>query len=162
MMEKITCHLSLIRTLLLSGLLATSVIQAQDTPNLIPYTLFHDFETGELFGWEPYPYQQDIGYDALFFTRQSPTYNDSNYALARPVRANYTVELYHGFTRRRNMWMTSETKVQAAVFFQSDRNPEKLEVSLGTFDGRRYIYTIENPEANRQSRPTLRSLTNRF
>ncbi|MEX2572777.1 MAG: hypothetical protein WD317_00710, partial [Balneolaceae bacterium] len=53
----------------------------------VPYTLFHDFETGELFGWGTYPFQQDVGYDALYFTRQSPTYNDSNYALARPVRA---------------------------------------------------------------------------
>ncbi|MEX2573848.1 MAG: hypothetical protein WD317_06105, partial [Balneolaceae bacterium] len=31
----------------------------QPPPDLVDYTLFHDFETGELFGWEPYPYAQD-------------------------------------------------------------------------------------------------------
>ena len=114
----------------------------------ISYTLEDDFETGELFGWEPYPYAEDIGFDALFFTQTSPTYNNSKYALARPVRANDIVELYHGFTKRLNLWTTSESRLQAAVYFQSDRNPAKLELSLGTFDGRRYRHTIENPEAN--------------
>lgn len=119
------------------------------SPDKISYTLFHDFETGEKFGWEPYPFQQDVGYDALYFTRQSPTFNDSKYALARPVKANHTVELYQGFSRRLNLWTTDDSRIQVAVFFQSDRNPEKLELSLGTFDGRRYIHTIDNPKANR-------------
>lgn len=120
-----------------------------DPPDRIGETIFHDFETGELFGWEPYPYQQDTGYDALFFTRQSPTFNDSNYAIARPVNAHTTAELYHGFTRRIDLWTTSDTRLQAAVFFQGDRDPEKLEVALGTFDGRLFTYVIENPAANR-------------
>lgn len=138
----------------LTGCAATNSVSAdsdetQTMPDRVPYTLFHDFETGELFGWEPYPFQQDVGYDALYFTRQSPTFNDSKYALARPVKANDTVELYQGFTRRLNMWTTPDTRVQVGVFFQSDRKPEVLELSLGTYDGRRYMHTIENPQANR-------------
>lgn len=121
---------------------------AQEQVDKIPYTVYNDFETGELFSWEPYPYAEDIGFDALFSTHRSPTYNDSKYALARPVKANDVVELYQGFTRRLNLWTISGTKIQAAVYFQSDRNPEKLELSLGTFDGRRYSHTIENPKAN--------------
>jgi len=124
-------------------------VQSQNTPNLIPHTLFHDFETGEQFGWEPYPYQQDIGYDALFFTRQSPTYGESNYALARPVRANDTTELYHGFTRRLNMWTNEQTRLQAQIFLQTDRSPATLEVALGTFGGRLYSHVIESPQTNR-------------
>ncbi|MEX1063392.1 MAG: hypothetical protein WEC12_07300, partial [Balneolaceae bacterium] len=150
--------LTLLPAILLFLLLATgsagllqgqNSVRAGEPPGLIPYTLFHDFETGEMFGWEPYPYQQDIGYDALFFTRKSPSYNGSKFALARPVRANDTVELYQGFTRRVNMWTSTDTRLQAAVFFQSDRNPEKLEISLGTFDGRLYSLTVTNPDANR-------------
>ncbi|MEX2586329.1 MAG: hypothetical protein WD315_08020, partial [Balneolaceae bacterium] len=84
--------------------LQSAVAQTNEPPDRVPYTLFNDFETGELFGWEPYPYAEDAGYEAFYFTRQSPTYNDSNYALARPIGANDTVELYQGFTRRLDMW----------------------------------------------------------
>jgi len=140
-------------TLIIVGCSSTNLAQSEQEyvgpPNLIPYTLFHDFETGELFGWETYPHQQDVGYDALFFTRQSPTYNDSKYAIARPVKANDTVELYHGFSRRLDMWTSADTRLQAQVFFQSDRNPEQLEVALGTKDGRLYSHVIENPSANK-------------
>lgn len=123
---------------------------AQQNPPLekTAYTLFDDFETGELFGWEPYPYAQDIGFDALYFTRKSPTYKKSSYALARPVKANDGVELAHGFTKRLNLWTNQDTRIKAAIYFQSDRDPEVLKLSLGTFDGRRYRYTIANPEAN--------------
>lgn len=122
--------------------------QENDSQDRIPYTMFHDFETGELFSWEPYPYQQDIGYDALYFTQQSPTYQNSQHALARPVTANHTTDLYQGFTRQLNLWTTSETRLQAAVYFQSDRNLESLEITLGTFGGQRYKHTIEHPKAN--------------
>lgn len=125
------------------------IANAQKPVSRVPYKLFDNFETGELFGWEPYPYNQDEGYDALYFARKSPTYNQSKYALARPVRANESAELEHGFTKRLNMWTTADTRIRAAVYFQSDRNAETLELSLGTFDGRRYMYTIQNPEANR-------------
>jgi hypothetical protein len=121
---------------------------AQKPLDKIPYTLFNDVETGELYSWEPYPYNQDEGFDALYFARQSPTYHNSKYALARPVKANDAIELYQGFTRRLNMWTTSDTHVRVAIYFQSDRDPQKLELSLGTFEGHRYLHTIQNPKAN--------------
>lgn len=124
------------------------VAVAQKPVDKIPYTLFDDFETGELYSWEPYPYSQDIGFDALYFARQSPTYHNSKYALARPVKASDAVELFQGFTKRLNMYTVATTRVKAAVYFQSDRNPQTLELSLGTFDGRRYLNTIQNPVAN--------------
>lgn len=121
---------------------------AQQPLNKISYTLFDDFETGELFGWEPYPYAEDIGSYRLFFGQKSPTYLNSQYAMATLVRANDAVELYQGFTKRLDFWTLPDTRVRAAVFFQSDRNPAMLEVSLGTFDGKRYLDTINNPRAN--------------
>jgi hypothetical protein len=124
------------------------VVIAQKPVDKIPYALFDDFETGELYSWEPYPYAQDIGFDALYFARQSPTYHNSKYALARPIKASDAVELYQGFTKRLNMYTIAATRVKAAVYFQSDRNPQTLELSLGTFDGRRYLNTIQNPVAN--------------
>jgi hypothetical protein len=129
-------------------LLNLGVAIAQMPIDKIPYTLSDDFETGELYGWEPYPYAQDIGFDALYFARQSPTYNNSKYSLARPVKASDAVELYQGFTKRLNLYTTATTRVRAAVYFQSDRKPQTLELSLGTFDGRRYLNTIQNPAAN--------------
>jgi len=121
---------------------------AQKPLDRIQYTLSDDFETGELFGWETYPYAQDIAFDALYFARQSPTYHNSKYALARPVKASDATELYQGFTKRLNLYTTTTTRVKAAVYFQSDRNPQTLELSLGTFDGHRYLHTIQNPTAN--------------
>jgi hypothetical protein len=118
-------------------------------PDRVKYTLFDDFETGECYGWEPYPYQQDIGYDAQYFTRKSPTYMGSKYALARPVTAVDAVELYQGFTKRLNMFTASDSRIKVAVFFQGDRNPSKLELSLGLFDGRRFFYNSPSPEANK-------------
>jgi hypothetical protein len=121
---------------------------AQKPVDKIPYTLFDDFETGELHSWEPYPYAQDIGFDALYFARQSPTYHKSKYVLARPVKASDAIELFQGFTKRLNIYTIATTRIKAAVYFQSDRNPQTLELSLGTFDGRRYLNTIQNPVAN--------------
>jgi hypothetical protein len=46
------------------------------------------------------------------------------------------------------MWTTPDTHIRVALYFQSDRNPASLELSLGTFDGRQYLDTIRNPEAN--------------
>ena len=126
----------------------SGVISAQKPVDKISYTLFDDFETGELYSWEPYPYSQDIGFDALYFARKSPTFQNSKYALARPVKANDATELYQGFTKRLNLYTISSTRIKAAIYFQSDRNPETLELSLGTFDGRRYLHTIQNPTAN--------------
>lgn len=132
----------------LSAVVLWRASYAQKPLAKIPYTLFNDFETGELYSWEPYPYAQDIGFDALYFARQSPTWRHSKYALARPVKASDATELYQGFTRRLDLFATAGTRVKAAVYFQSDRNPQTLELSLGTFDGRRYLHTVQNPEAN--------------
>ncbi len=123
-------------------------VLGQESIDRVPYELFNDFETGELFGWETYPYAQDIAFDALYAAAKSPTHNDSKYALARPFKAHDTNELYQGFTRRLNMYTTSDTRVRAAVYFQSDRDAGSLELSIGTFDGRRYRYNIANPKAN--------------
>lgn len=135
--------------MMLTLFLVVNCASAQLTASRVPFKLFNDFETGELFGWEPFPYNQDGGYDALYFARKSPTHNNSKYALARPVRANESAELSHGFTKRLNMWTRPDTRIRAAIYLQSDRNAGKLELSLGTFDGRRYIYAIQKPEANR-------------
>ena len=122
--------------------------RAQTSESRIPYTLFNDFETGELFAWETYPYAQDIAFDALYFTVKSPTYKDSKYSLARPFKAHDVNELYQGFTKRLNMYTISGSRLKAAVYFQSDRNAESLELSLGTFEGKRYFHTISHPKAN--------------
>ena len=128
--------------------LLINLANAQTPVSRIPYTLFNDFETGELFGWETYPYAQDIAFDALYFAVKSPTYKDSKYALARPFKAHDVTELYQGFTKRLNLYTVSDTRVKAAVYFQGDRNPESLELSLGTFEGKRYFHKINNPKAN--------------
>ena len=65
-------------------------------PIRVPYTLFNDFETGELYGWEAYPYAEDIGFEAFYSTQKEPTYKDSKYALARLMRANDTVSSMRG------------------------------------------------------------------
>lgn len=121
---------------------------AQNPQSRVPYTLFNDFETGELFGWETYPYAQDIAFDALYYAVKSPTYKDSKYALARPFKAHDVNELYQGFTKRLNLYTIDGSRVKAAVYFQGDRNPESLELSLGTFEGKRYFHKINNPKAN--------------
>lgn len=125
-----------------------SVTVAQKQIDRIPFTLFNDFETGELDSWEPFPYSQDIGFDALYFARQSPTYQNSKYSLARPVKASDAVELYQGFTRRLDLYTVAATRIKAAVYFQSDRNPRSLDLSIGTFDGRLFTKTIQDPKAN--------------
>ncbi len=135
---------------LLSLILACGLIAIQShAQNRIPYKLFDDFETGELYAWETYPYAQDIAFDALYYASKTPTYNNSKYALARPFKAHDTNELYQGFTKRLNLYSTSDTRIKAAVYFQSDRNPESLELSLGTFGGKRYMHKIDKPVANK-------------
>ncbi|SKB31980.1 DUF4962 domain-containing protein [Daejeonella lutea] len=131
---------------LLVGL--TLTINRAEAQNRVPYKLFNDFETGELYGWETYPYAQDIAFDALYYARKTPTYKNSKYALARPFKAHDTNELYQGFTKRLNLYTSADTRIKAAIYFQSDRNPESLELSLGTFDGKRYMHTITKPLAN--------------
>ncbi len=138
-----------IALIILTIVFITAVAQAQKPVDKIPYTLSDNFETGELFAWEPYPYQQDDGYDALYYARTTPTHNNSKFALARPVKANQTLELAHGFTKQINLWSTAATRLKVAVYFHSDRNAGTLELSLGSFEGKRYFYTVNNPEANK-------------
>src|SRR5690606_26877456 len=53
-----------------------------------------------------------------------------------------------GVTKRLNFWATPETALKCAIYFQSDRNPELLEIALGTFEGTLYTHVIEKPQAN--------------
>jgi hypothetical protein len=133
-------------TLAIAVLWATGVYPA--VPDRVSCTLNDNFETGEFFAWEPYPYQQDIGYDALFGTRNTRTHNGSAWALARPVRSYYPSELFHGFTKRLNIWTVTDTRLKVVVFLEGDQIPVMLEFSLGLFDGRRYFHTITSPDSN--------------
>lgn len=128
--------------------LITGYSNAQKPADRIPCTIASNFETGELFGWEPYPYAEDIGSYRLVFDQKSPTHNNSQYALAGLVRANDVVEVYEGFTRRLDLWTRQDSRISVAIYFQSDRDPSTLELSLGTFHGKRYFCTIRKPKAN--------------
>lgn len=139
---------SIILSLLLTFSTIGSSVFAQNAGLRKSYTLFNDFESGELFGWEAYPYAQDIAFDALYFAAKTPTYKNSKFALARPLKAHDTNELYQGFTKRLNLFTVADTRVKAAIYFQSDRNPDLLELALGTFDGRLFTHKINKPVAN--------------
>jgi hypothetical protein len=134
-------------TLAFSGFIF-AFAKAQSADDLKPETIFHDFETGELYSWEQYPYAQDIGFDALFFARRTPTLNNSKYALAHPHRAYDTHELFQGFTRRINLVASADAQLETYLFLHSDRNAKQLEISLGTKDGQRYFYYRNAPKAN--------------
>ncbi len=114
----------------------------------IPVTLTDDFETGELFAWECYPYAQDIGYDPGTVCLKEPAHNKSRYALARIVKPNDALDLSQGFTKQIDLWTTEETRLTFALFLISDRKPEKVDISLGLFDGRLYTHTVNSPEVN--------------
>jgi hypothetical protein len=129
--------------------LGVTYSSAQKPVDKIAYKLVDDFETGEKFAWQPYPYEQDVGTTRHFYTRTSPTHNDSKWALWSLFRANDGVEAENGFVKELNFWTVPQTRVKVAVFFQSDRNPDHMELSLGTFDGRRYMHPVSNPKANR-------------
>lgn len=133
---------------LLAGCLSSFPAAAQLPGSWKADTLFHDFETGELFAWEQYPYAQDIGFDALYFARQTPTLHNSRFALAHPVKAYDTHELYQGFTRRLNMIASAGAGLDLGIYLQSDRAAKELEISLGTRDGKRYFYRLPRPQAN--------------
>lgn len=121
---------------------------AQIPQHLKADTVFHDFETGELYAWEQYPYAQDIGYDALFFARTTPTLNKSKYALAHPVKAYDTHELYQGFTRKLNSVASAGALLETHIYLQSDRPANELELSFGTTTGKRYFYQLGTQPAN--------------
>ncbi len=139
----------LILALTVLGFIAGAVNQVQAAPDRIPCVISNDFETGELAGWEGYPYAQDIGYEPFTIPQREPAHNDSKFAISRVVKPNDMIDLAEGFTREINLWTVAETRLKAAVFLTADRKPEYLEFSLGLFDGSRYFHVIKAPKVNR-------------
>jgi hypothetical protein len=132
----------------LSLFLFVCAVNAQTSGSRVPYTIHDNFDTGEMFTWEPYPYQQDTGYDPLFGTKKEPAYGGKGSSLSRLTKPNDANDLSQGFTKRIDMYTLPNTKLKFAYYFMSDRKPEKLDVSLGTFDGRLFTHTILSPKAN--------------
>ena len=114
----------------------------------VPCVIHDDFETGEMCGWESYPYAQDIGYEPFTVTRREPAHNDSQYSLAKTHRAHDIVELREGFTKEIDLWTAADTRMQLALFLIADRKPEKIDLSLCLFDGRRFFHAILSPAVN--------------
>jgi hypothetical protein len=125
-----------------------SNINAQTSGKRVPYIIYDNFDTGEMFTWEPYPYQQDTGYDPLFGTKKEPAYGGKGSSLSRITKPNDANDLSQGFTKRIDMYSLNTTRLKFAYYFMSDRKPEKLDVALGTFDGRLFTHTILSPKAN--------------
>lgn len=121
--------------------------QAQN-PERFTYRIYDQFDTGEMYAWEPYPYQQDTGYDPNFSTRSEPAYGGKGESIFRTTKPNDANDLSQGFTKRIDLYTLASTRVKFAYYFVSDRKPEKLDVSLGTFGGDLYTCTIRSPEAN--------------
>lgn len=121
---------------------------AQASLARVPCVICDDFETGEMCGWESYPYAQDIGYEPFTVTRREPAHNGSKYSLAKTHRAHDIVELREGFTKEIDLWTASDTRMQLALFLVADRKPEGIELSLCLFDGRRFFHTVESPAVN--------------
>ncbi len=117
-------------------------------PERIPFTISDNFETGEMYGWETYPYAQDIGYEPFTTCMRKPTHNKSKFALGKIQRPNDIVELSEGFTKEIDLWTAANTRMKLALFLVSDRNPETVEFSLCLFDGRRYFYTLKSPDSD--------------
>jgi hypothetical protein len=126
----------------------SQAVFAQDKAKRVPYIIYDNFDTGEMFTWEPYPYQQDTGYDPLFGTKKEPAFGGKGSSLSRLTKPNDANDLTQGFTKRIDLYSLPDTRLKFAYYFMSDRKPEKLDVSLGTFDGRLFTHTILSPKAN--------------
>lgn len=122
--------------------------KAQIAPARIAYRIYDNFDTGEMYTWEPYPYQQDTGYDPMFSTKKEPAYGEKGSSLFRVTRPNDANDLTQGFTKRIDMYTVGSSRVKFAFFMMSDRKPEKIDVSLGTFNGSLYKHSIKSPKAN--------------
>jgi hypothetical protein len=118
-------------------------------PDRIPYTAYYDFETGELNGWECYPYAQDIGWDPRTVCKTEPSHEGSKFSLTRMVEPNQVAGLEEGFTKQLDMWTSTGSRMQYMLFLTADRRPEKLETSICLFDGRRFFKNISAPEVNK-------------
>lgn len=130
-----------------SQLASGSPAAAQD---LIPAVISDNFETGELYGWESYPYAQDLGYEPNTVPQKQPTHNGSKYCLANFKKPNDDVETYLGFIKRIEGFHTSsDTRFKAAVMLMADRRAKDLELSICLADGRKYTHVIQNAEAGR-------------
>jgi len=125
-----------------------TALKAQTSVSRVPYVIHDNFDTGEMFTWEPYPYQQDTGYDPLFGTKKEPAFGGKGSSLSRLTKPNDANDLTQGFTKRIDMYSLNTTRLKFAYYFMSDRKPEKLDVSLGTFDGKLFNHTILSPKAN--------------
>ncbi|MES2872152.1 MAG: heparinase II/III family protein [Bacteroidota bacterium] len=123
-------------------------VNAQTQGNRVPYTIYDNFDTGEMYTWEPYPYQQDTGYDPAFGTKKEPAFGGKGSALSRITKPNDANDLAQGFTKRIDMYTLPSTRLKVAFFLMSDRKPETVKISLGTFNGVLYTHTIKSPQAN--------------
>jgi hypothetical protein len=131
------------------ALAACMVSPSFAAPDRVPCVISDDFETGELYGWESYPYAQDIGYEPFTIPQKSPAHNGSKYSLAKIQTPNDIVELWEGFTKQLDLWTTADTRFKVAVFLMADRPATDLELSICLLDGRRYLHHVANAEANR-------------
>ena len=115
----------------------------------VPCIVSFDFETAEFYGWESYPYAQDIGWDPRFLCLEEPTHPGSRFSLARMMEPNDVMGTYVGFTRQIDMWTSKDTRWKCLVYLTADRRPPQLELSICLLDGRRYLRIIGSPEVNR-------------
>lgn len=118
-------------------------------PEKAPCTVSFDFETAEFYGWESYPYAQDIGWDPRLLCLEEPTHPGSRYSLARMMEPNDVMGTYVGFTRQIEMWTAKDTRWKCLVYLTADRRPPQLELSICLLDGRRFFKIIDSPEVNR-------------
>ncbi len=121
---------------------------AQNAPERVAHRIYDNFDTGEMYTWEPYPYQQDTGYDPTFSTKKEPAYGEKGSSLFRVTRPNDANDLSQGFTKRIDLYTIGSTRVKFVFYMMSDRKPEKMDISLGTFDGGLYTHTLKSPKAN--------------
>ncbi len=137
----------LIAAALIAGC-GTTERASTEGPDRVAFTIADDFETNEMYGWESYPYAQDIGYDPRFLCQREPAHNGSDYALARIVMPNDALDLSEGFTKRIDLWTAPDTRLKCALFLSADRKPDRVDIMLGLFDGRLFTHTITSPEPN--------------
>ncbi len=115
----------------------------------MPCTISFNFETAEFYGWESYPYAQDIGWDPRLLCLEEPAHAGSKYSLARMMEPNDVMGTYLGFTRQFDLWTSAETRWKSLVYLTADRRPPQLELSICLLDGRRFFKIIDLPEVNR-------------
>jgi hypothetical protein len=106
----------------LSLFLFVSALNAQTSGSRVPYVIYDNFDTGEMFTWEPYPYQQDTGYDPLFGTKKEPAFGGKGSSLSRLTKPNDANDLTQGFTKRIDMYALNSTRLKVAYYFMTTEN----------------------------------------